>query len=98
MSKQGLLATLKPGKNPADGAAYLLLPEDFTYSVLPLLSNGTNVMSTPDTYYFFPIPKTEIDKNPKLLQNTGWDTGTFNPTLEQLKVYFHKCSVVKTGN
>src|SRR5688572_18129502 len=36
MSKQGLLGTLKPGKNPADGAAYLLLPEDFTYIVLPL--------------------------------------------------------------
>jgi hypothetical protein len=58
------------------------MPEDFTYSVLPLLSNGTNVMSAPSTYYFFPIPKAEIDKNPKLLQNIGWDGGTFNPVLD----------------
>lgn len=82
MSKHGLLATLKAGKDPAAGVTYALLPEDFTYSVLPLLSNGTNVMSAPDTYYFFPIPKAEIDKNPKLVQNTGWDGGTFNPALE----------------
>lgn len=82
MSKRGLLSVLKPGKNPADGATWLLLPEDFTYSVLPLLSNGTNVMSTPNTYYFFPIQRVEIDKNPKLLQNAGWDGGTFNPALD----------------
>ncbi|TKK65118.1 RagB/SusD family nutrient uptake outer membrane protein [Ilyomonas limi] len=82
MSKHGLLATLKPGKDPAEGITYSLLPEDFTYSILPLLSNGTNVMSTPDTYYFFPIPKSEIDKNLKLEQNIGWDGGTFNPVLD----------------
>jgi hypothetical protein len=82
MRKNGLLATLKDGKNPTDGDTYLLKPEDFTYTILPLLGNGTNVMSTPNTYYFFPIHKTEIDKNPNLLQNMGWDGGTFNPTLE----------------
>ena len=82
MSKTGLLAELKAGKNPADGLNYSLLPEDFNYTVLPLLSNGTNVMATPPAYYFFPIPKAEIDKNPKLLQNTGWDGGTFNPVLD----------------
>jgi hypothetical protein len=82
MRKNGLLATLKDGKNPADGAAYLLKPEDFTYRILPLLGNGTNMMSTPNTYYFFPINRVEIDKNPNLVQNVGWDGGTFNPTLE----------------
>ncbi len=82
MSKEGLLATLKAGKNPADGINYLLMPEDFNYSVLPLLSNGTNVMSTPDTYYFFPLATGELEKNPKLIQNTGWDGGTFNPALD----------------
>lgn len=80
--KNGLLAILKDGRNPADGAVYLLKPEDFTYSVMPLLGNGTNVMSTPNSYYFFPISKGEIDKNPNLIQNSGWDGGTFNPTLE----------------
>ncbi|WP_316818461.1 RagB/SusD family nutrient uptake outer membrane protein [Pedobacter nyackensis] len=82
MRKNGLLATLREGKKPADGGAYLLKPEDFIYNVLPLLGNGTNVMSTPNTYYFFPINKVEIDKNPNLVQNVGWDGGTFNPTLE----------------
>lgn len=82
MRKNGLLATLKEGKNPADGNTYLLKPEDFNYTVLPLLGNGTNIMSTPDTYYFFPIQKAEIDKNPNLIQNVGWDGGTFNPALE----------------
>jgi hypothetical protein len=82
MSKHGLQAILKSGKNPSDGSAYLLLPEDFTYTVLPLLSNGTNVMSTPGTYYFFPISQSEMEKNPNLLQTAGWDGGTFNPTLD----------------
>lgn len=82
MRKNGLLSILKDGKNPTDGDTYLLKPEDFSYRILPLLGNGTNVMSTPNTYYFFPIHKTEIDKNPNLLQNIGWDGGTFNPTLE----------------
>ncbi len=82
MKKHGLLATLKAGKNPGDGAAYLLQPQDFTYQVVPLISNGTNVMSVPDSYYFFPIAQSEIEKNPKLIQNAGWNNGTFNPTLE----------------
>lgn len=82
MKKHGLLATLKPGKNPADGATYLLQPQDFSYQVVPLISNGTNVMVVPDKYYFFPISQSEIEKNPKLVQNTGWNNGTFNPTLE----------------
>jgi len=82
MRKNGLLATLKDGKNPLDGSVYLLKPEDFTYRILPLLENGTNMMSTPNSYYFFPINKIEIDKNPNLIQNVGWDGGTFNPTLE----------------
>lgn len=82
LRKNGLLATLKPNKFAEDGTTYKLLPEDFTYKVQLLFSNGTNLMSTPDTYYFFPIPRTEIEKNPKLLQNQGWDGGTFDPTLE----------------
>ncbi|MNL49612.1 hypothetical protein D3C87_1725620 [compost metagenome] len=82
MRKNGLLANLKPGKIADDGKVFKLLPEDFTYKVQLLFANGTNLMSTPDTYYFFPISRTEIEKNPKLLQNKGWDGGTFNPTLE----------------
>jgi len=82
MSKHGLLAELKPGEDPTDGALNLLTPDDFTYSVIPLLSNGTNLMSLPTTYYFFPLSRNELDKNPNLEQNSGWEGGTFNPTLD----------------
>jgi len=37
-------------------------------------------MFVPDTYYFFPIPQGEIEKNPKLEQNKAWG-GNFDPTL-----------------
>lgn len=82
MTKHGLLAELKSGLDPADGVQNLLTPDDFNYSVIPLLLNGTNVMSLPPAYYFFPISRAEIDKNPNLQQNIGWDEGTFNPTLD----------------
>lgn len=82
MRKNGLLATLKSDKAAEDGKTFKLLPEDFTYKIQPLFSNGTNLMSAPERYYFFPIPRVEIEKNPKLLQNKGWDGGTFDPTLE----------------
>jgi hypothetical protein len=38
-------------------------------------------MYTPDSYYFFPIPLSEIEKNPNLEQNKDWG-GTFDPVLE----------------
>ena len=37
-----------------------------------LLTRSTVTRQWDDKYYFYPIPQTEIKKNPKLTQNQGW--------------------------
>ena len=77
--KYGLLSTLKSGL----GANATYLPEDFDYTVQELfVKSAEKTMYTPESYYFFPISKDEMDKNSKLTQNVGWDNGTFDPTLK----------------
>lgn len=34
-----------------------------------------------DTYYFFDLPQSALDKNPQLEQTKGWPGGTFDPLL-----------------
>ena len=65
----------------AKASHYELLPEDFSYKVIEVYSNGEKSMSVPDTYYFFPIKQSSIESNPNLEQNSNWG-GTFNPALE----------------
>jgi hypothetical protein len=77
--KYGMLAELKPGLDPTSGQEFL--PTDFDYTVTELYNVGQVEMYTPEEYYFFPIHKDEIEKNPSLVQNTGWEGGTFDPTL-----------------
>lgn len=60
---------------------YELLPDDFTYKVQELFTNGEKVMYVPDTYYFFPIKQSSIEQNSHLQQNKDWG-GSFNPSLE----------------
>lgn len=60
---------------------YELLPEDFTYKVQELYTNGEKVMYVPESYYFFPIKQSSIEQNSKLEQNKDWG-GSFNPALE----------------
>jgi hypothetical protein len=36
-------------------------------------------MNFPDNYYFLPVAKSEMDKNPNLKQTDGWDEGGFDP-------------------
>jgi len=38
-----------------------------------------SVITFKDEYYFYAIPKTNIDKNPNLEQTIKWDGGTFDP-------------------
>ena len=59
---------------------YQLLPEDFTYDVFEVVTNGPKQMSMPEKYYFFPIQLENIDRDPNLEQNVGWG-GSFNPEL-----------------
>ncbi|MGK6353299.1 RagB/SusD family nutrient uptake outer membrane protein [Parapedobacter sp. DT-150] len=65
----------------AQAASYALEADDFKYSLLQVPLSGVKVNSLPDTYYFFPIQESVIDKNPSIEQNNNWG-GTFNPTLE----------------
>lgn len=60
---------------------YQLKENQFKYSVLQVPNTGNKVNLVPDTYYFFPIAQSVIDKNPKISQNKDWG-GTFNPTME----------------
>ncbi len=85
--KYGILANLKAGINMTDAmnraASYTLMPEEFDYEVIDLIfqnPTGEDAMYMPETYYFFPIAKEEIEKNPNLEQNMGWG-GSFNPVL-----------------
>jgi hypothetical protein len=60
---------------------YQLKEANFKYTVLQVPKNGVKVMEVPNTYYFFPISQSIIDRNPKILQNKDWG-GEFNPTME----------------
>jgi len=61
--------------------SYELTEENFKYNVLQVPKTGVKVSEVPDTYYFFPIQQSIIDRNPKVLQNNNWG-GEFNPTME----------------
>ncbi len=57
--------------NPAN------LSAGFTYQVKD--ADLEQAMLLPDNYYFFPIPRKELQNNPKLKQNVGWENGDFDP-------------------
>lgn len=57
-----------------------LTEADFKYSLLQVPKSGVKINELPETYYFFPIQESVIDKNPKIEQNNNWG-GTFDPTL-----------------
>ena len=85
--KYGILASLKDHltmEEALDRArTYGLMPEDFKYEVVDLrFQNPTSpdAMWMPDAYYFFPLGKDEMEKNPNLDQNKDWG-GNFDPTL-----------------
>jgi SusD family. len=62
-------------------STYALQEDDFKYRLLQVPLSGVRVNSVPETYYFFPIQESVIDRNPKIEQNANWG-GMFNPTLE----------------
>ncbi|WP_215224071.1 RagB/SusD family nutrient uptake outer membrane protein [Echinicola shivajiensis] len=89
MHKYGVMALEVNGRTydqvtPEDVAAAnnnTLLPGDFNYEVVELITTGPKEMSMPEKYYFFPIQLNHLDRNPNLEQNQGWEGGTFDPTL-----------------
>lgn len=60
-----------------------LMPGDFRYEILqvPFNAAAEREFVIEETFYFFPIQKSNIDQNPNLEQNNNWG-GTFNPTME----------------
>lgn len=69
-------------KKAADLAATNSLTEtNFRFVELQVPNTGVKVNTVPNTYYFFPIHRDWIDRNPKLIQNQEWG-GTFVPTLD----------------
>lgn len=88
MRKYGVMATKVNGLaynqvTPVEiGKAnrFELLPQDFTYEVVELITNGPKQMVMPDKYYFFPIQLSNINQNPNLKQNKDWG-GDFDPAL-----------------
>ncbi|MCI0920489.1 RagB/SusD family nutrient uptake outer membrane protein [Sphingobacterium rhinopitheci] len=61
--------------------AYQLKEDHFKYTLLQVPRSGAQVNLVPDTYYFFPIAQSVLDKNTKLQQNKDWG-GTFDPTIQ----------------
>lgn len=79
INSNGSEMAMEVAREKAD--AYELVEDDFKYSLLQVPRSGVKVNSVPDTYYFFPIQESVIDKNENIEQNVKWG-GTFNPTLE----------------
>ena len=62
---------------------YELTTEDFRYVIhqVPYNEAAEREFVIEESFYFFPIQKSNIDQNPNLEQNNNWG-GTFNPTME----------------
>jgi hypothetical protein len=59
---------------------FQLVENQFKYILLQVPRTGAQVNILPDTYYFFPLSQSVLDKNSKLEQNKDWG-GTFDPTI-----------------
>ncbi|WP_186756929.1 RagB/SusD family nutrient uptake outer membrane protein [Echinicola salinicaeni] len=78
INENGTEMPLSEARDLADD--YELVPENFKYSVLQVPRSGVQTSVLPENYYFFPIQKAVLDRNPNLEQNEGWG-GTFDPSL-----------------
>ena len=56
---------------------------DFRYVIhqVPYTEAAEREFVIEESFYFFPIQKSNLDQNPNLEQNNNWG-GTFNPTME----------------
>lgn len=57
---------------------------DFRYVIhqVPYTEAAEREFVIEESFYFFPIQKSNLDENPNLEQNNNWG-GTFNPTMEE---------------
>lgn len=52
------------------------LSKGFTYEEREL--DIQQLIEFPENYYFFPVPRVQIQNNPNLVQTSGWEDGTFD--------------------
>jgi hypothetical protein len=64
---------------------YELSTENFRYVLhqVPETPNLEKEFILDESYYFFPIQTVRLQENKNLVQNIGWGSGTFNPTMEE---------------
>lgn len=79
VNANGTDMNISTAKSLAD--RYQLVEDQFRYSILQVPNTGEKINRVPETYYFFPIKQSVLDKSPQVLQNSNWG-GSFNPTLE----------------
>ena len=81
--RNGIKITLKSNapSNLATTRDGLVLDDLYTnyFTITPQVRDTKYALNWLPTYYFFPIPKGAMDNNPNLIQNSGWDSGTFDP-------------------
>lgn len=78
-TEEGLRSVLRGGKDPGKGQ-FDYLPTDFDYEVVPILNATFTEHTVPESYYFAPIPLSQIQRNSNLVQNKDWG-GAFDPTF-----------------
>jgi hypothetical protein len=68
--------------NPPNGVSADSIRRAITdYRLEEIDRSADNKIEIPDTYHFWPINPNDIQKDENLVQNVGWDNGTFDPTI-----------------
>ncbi|MGO3194781.1 MAG: RagB/SusD family nutrient uptake outer membrane protein [Sphingobacterium sp.] len=79
INANGTDMSLSSAKSLADD--YKLVEDQFRYSILQVPNTGEKISRVPETYYFFPIQQSVLDKSPSVKQNNNWG-GDFNPAMD----------------
>ena len=77
VNKYGLYITQKNPPFPEGKEDINLIYDQFVNTVVK--TDGGDNINVRDNYYFYPLTRNELDRNPNLEQTKGWDGGTFDP-------------------
>lgn len=77
VNKHGLYITKENPPFPEGKENINLIYDQFVNTVVK--TDGGENINIPDNYYFYPLARVELDRNPNLKQTKGWDVGTFDP-------------------
>lgn len=77
---KGLAFTLNSGEQAPQGYDNIDdFWDKFSWSIYDVETAPNERFNVPDTYYFYGIPESYIQKDANLEQTIGWDGGTFDP-------------------